>query len=162
MHVVTLCGSPQPRSSNEALLGTASAIAGEGTIVSSAPSPSSIPHFVPGDEGGGQVAALRSAIDTADAVLIASPEYAHSMPGSLKNALDWLVGSGELYGKPVAILCATPRFDGGERGREALAQTLRAQGAVVRHSASILVRHGGDPDAEAVAGVRAALDALAT
>jgi NAD(P)H-dependent FMN reductase len=44
-----------------------------------------------------------------DGVLISSPEYAHGVPGALKNALDWLVRSGELYQKPVALVNASLR-----------------------------------------------------
>lgn len=50
----------------------------------------------------------RGLSSVAEALLIASPEYAHEMPGVLKNALDWLVRSGEVYGKPVAVVCAAP------------------------------------------------------
>lgn len=50
------------------------------------------------------VAALRAALGAADAVLFCTPEYAGALPGSLKNLLDWSVGGGELYGKPVAWL----------------------------------------------------------
>ena len=46
---------------------------------------------------------LRTGVAGADLVLLATPEYAGGMPGSLKNALDWLVGSGELYDKDVAM-----------------------------------------------------------
>jgi len=41
--------------------------------------------------------------------LVSSPEYAHGVPGVLKNALDWLVSGGDLVGKPVALLNASPR-----------------------------------------------------
>ncbi len=53
------------------------------------------------------VMAGRSALASADAVLISSPEYAHGVPGVLKNALDWVVGSGEFVGKPVGVLNAS-------------------------------------------------------
>jgi NAD(P)H-dependent FMN reductase len=46
---------------------------------------------------------------SSDAVLISSPEYAHGVPGSLKNALDWLVRSGELYEKQLGLINVTPR-----------------------------------------------------
>jgi len=96
-----------------------------------------------------------------------SPEYAHSLAGSLKNALDWLVGSGELYGKPVAVLCWSPRQNGGVLGRQALEQTLRAQGATIVLSATVAVVAADKGAAEvrhpaAVEAVAAALAALSS
>lgn len=63
-----------------------------------------LPAFIPDEEipAPATVAALRRELATADAVVFCTPEYAGSIPGSLKNLLDWTVGSGELYGKPVA------------------------------------------------------------
>jgi NAD(P)H-dependent FMN reductase len=111
------------------------------------------------------VSELRAQVAAADGVLIASPEYAHSLPGVLKNALDWLVGTGELYEKPVAVLCASPRPTGGTYGREALERTLKAQGAVVVVSATVGVvaaDKGADEltDPGAVAAIAAAVQAL--
>ena len=101
-----------------------------------------VPHFNPDlpEPQGGAVAELRAELAGADAVLVATPEYAHGMPGSLKNALDWIVGSGELYGKPVAILSAAPGPERGANAREMLERTLSAQGAVVAVSATIHVK----------------------
>ena len=48
------------------------------------------------------------------------------MPGSLKNALDWLVSSGELWRKPVAVISASPSATGGEKAHAALCLTLTA------------------------------------
>jgi NAD(P)H-dependent FMN reductase/RimJ/RimL family protein N-acetyltransferase len=55
------------------------------------------------------IAALRTSIDKADAVIVSAPEYAHGLPGALKNALDWLVSGIELSGKPVALFNASAR-----------------------------------------------------
>jgi len=55
------------------------------------------------------VAKLREAINAADAVVIASPEYAHGVSAVIKNALDWMVGNESFVGKPVALLNAAPR-----------------------------------------------------
>jgi chromate reductase len=52
---------------------------------------------------------LRSEIGLSDGLLISSPEYAHGVPGSLKNALDWLVASVEFPGKAVALINTSPR-----------------------------------------------------
>ncbi len=54
------------------------------------------------------VAEWRIRLRNARAVLISSPEYAHGVPGSLKNALDWIVSSGEFVDKPVALLNPSP------------------------------------------------------
>ena len=63
-----------------------------------------LPAFMPDEDSPppAAVEALRRELASADAVVFCTPEYAGSLPGSLKNLLDWTVGSGELYGKPVA------------------------------------------------------------
>jgi chromate reductase, NAD(P)H dehydrogenase (quinone) len=70
------------------------------------------------------VARLRAALAAADAVVICTPEYAGTLPGSFKNLLDWTVGTADLYEKPVAsINVAHPgRGDGAQ---ETLASVLR-------------------------------------
>lgn len=161
MRVLAISGSLQARSSNTWLLLTAARVAPVGDEVVDARSVGELPHFNPDLESDGAspaVAELRSAIAAADAVLIASPEYAHSLPGALKNALDWIVGSGELYGKPVAIVSGSPREDGARYAREALEQTLRAQGAVIAVSQTVAV--ATDQAAEPNAGIGHAMSAV--
>ncbi len=71
-----------------------------------------LPAFNPDLDGDGvptAVARFRAALAEADAVLICCPEYAHGVPGAFKNALDWVVGSGELVDKPVGLVNASPR-----------------------------------------------------
>src|SRR5262249_52155744 len=77
------------------------------------------------------VRTFRSAIAASDAVLIAAPEYGHSLPGVLKNAIDWLIGSGELERKVVAITASVPSPERGRQGLAALRQTLGAPRAVI-------------------------------
>jgi chromate reductase len=88
-----------------------------------------------GDDPGEAVLALRAQIGAADAVLIAAPEYAGAIAGVVKNALDWIVGSGDLYGKPVALLSAGT--SGGVFARRDLMRTLSWQGAHVIASLGI-------------------------
>src|SRR5205823_6061916 len=64
-----------------------------------------------------------------DVVVVAAPEYAGALAGAVKNAFDWLVGSGELYRKPVAVVSAGT--SGGLHARRMMAQTLTWQGAYV-------------------------------
>ena len=93
-----------------------------------------LPFFNPELEASGvppPVESWRRALADSDAVLIASPEYGHSLPGVLKNAIDWVVGSGELDNKVVATTAAVPHGDRGRLGLQALGQTLRAVAAVV-------------------------------
>lgn len=98
-----------------------------------------LPAFVPGERTPpAAVAALRHRVDTADAVLFSTPEYAGSLPGSLKNLLDWLVDSGELQAKPVAWLSvAAPGEDDGARA--ALQTVLDHGNARVLRSACIRI-----------------------
>jgi len=80
------------------------------------------------------VASLRQLLIDADAVLISSPEYAHGVPGAMKNLLDWLVSTGELVAKPVALLNASPA--GGTYAQAALLETLRTMNWRVVEEAS--------------------------
>jgi NAD(P)H-dependent FMN reductase len=95
-----------------------------------------LPHFNPDLESKEppSVLDLRNRISNADAVLISSPEYAHGVPGVLKNALDWLVGSGEFGDKPVALLNAAPRAT---HAQASLTEILTTMAAHVVPEASI-------------------------
>jgi chromate reductase, NAD(P)H dehydrogenase (quinone) len=55
-----------------------------------------------------EIQRLRTAVRVSDAVIVSSPEYAHGIPGALKNALDWFVSSGELSNKPVVLWSTSP------------------------------------------------------
>jgi chromate reductase len=75
------------------------------------------------------IQALRKAIDDADGIVIASPEYNHSISGVLKNALDWAsrpYGAAKLTGKPVLTLTSSPAFTGGVRAQAHLNEILTA------------------------------------
>jgi chromate reductase len=77
-----------------------------------------LPAFVPGEQiSPGAVALLRHRVNAADAVLFSTPEYTGSLPGTLKNLLDWLADGGDLNGKPVAWLSVSAAGeDDGARG----------------------------------------------
>ena len=74
---------------------------------------------------------------TADGVIICTPEYAFGVPGSLKNALDWTVGSGSFEGKPLALITAST---GGQYAHGALQLILKnALGAHLSDDTSLLI-----------------------
>lgn len=103
-----------------------------------------LPHFNPDlDEDDVQaheaVRELRMELRAADAIIICTPEYARGVPGSLKNALDWVVSTGEFMSKPTAVISASPHPDGGTTARQSLMQTLQMMGAVIPDEASLSV-----------------------
>ncbi len=96
------------------------------------PSIGDLPHYNPDVDTEPPlpaVGAFRASLAAADGALIATPEYAHEMPGVLKNSLDWVVGSGELVDTPVAIMSAGG--GGGEYVLRVLAATLEVMSARV-------------------------------
>jgi len=129
LHILAVSGSLGASSKNLQLLHRAVERAPIDTTIEIADSIADLPHFDPETEANTAVTRWRAALRRSDAVLIASPEYAHSLPGSLKNAIDWVIGSGELWDKVVAITAATASAARGLRGLAALAVTLRAGGA---------------------------------
>ena len=68
---------------------------------------------------------LRKAIALSDAIIISTPEYAFEIPGVLKNALDWLVSSGEIVHKPVAIISASTSGMGGDKANIVLMNLVK-------------------------------------
>jgi NAD(P)H-dependent FMN reductase len=127
MRILAISGSVRRGSTNRKLLDRLAALAPASVTFDFFESLDALPHFNPDldEEGMVQPSAvqdLRSRVAVADAVVISSPEYAHGVPGSLKNALDWLVSAGELVSKPVVLLNAAPQ--GGEFAQRALAETL--------------------------------------
>ena len=148
MRVLGVCRSLQRNSSNAALLRTAVTVAPEGVELVLFDGLHELPFFDPDLEAAGVPAPVdrwRRELAQSDAVLIASPEYGHSLPGVLKNAIDWVIGSGELYRKVVAITAAVKDPRRGQRGLDALAQTLGAVDAVLVWSAPIVREGPGEP-----------------
>lgn len=116
-HLLTISGSLRAGSSNTALLAAVAQVAPAGLTVATYEALASLPAFNPDHEEAATplpsaVTRWRAELAAADAVLISTPEYAHGIPGSLKNALDWVVGGSELVGKPVGVInpSAASRF----------------------------------------------------
>lgn len=107
LRVLAIAGSLRARSSNKALLEAAARLAPARARVALFDGIGALPHFNPDldvEPAPAAVAEWRAALRGADAIFVSSPEYVHGVPGALKNALDWIVSSGELGGKPLALL----------------------------------------------------------
>jgi NAD(P)H-dependent FMN reductase len=112
IRILAISGSLRAKSSNTTLVRAAANIASSKDMLMTVyDALGELPHFNPDLEGAepSSVIQFREALQNCHGVLISSPEYAHGVPGVLKNALDWIVGSGELVDKPVALLNASPR-----------------------------------------------------
>ena len=169
--ILAISGSVRARSSNGALLRAAEKLAPQGMTFTYYEGLDALPHFNPdldaeGAEPPPAVAALRAAFAAADGFVLSSPEYAHGVPGSLKNALDWLVSSGEQIGKPLILLNASP--NSGQHAQAALLEILKVMSANVLEEASLTrpflhAKPGaeGELTAEDAQLVRASLEALA-
>jgi chromate reductase, NAD(P)H dehydrogenase (quinone) len=135
--ILAISGSLRRDSLNSAALRAAARVAARsGLEIAIDASPATLPHFSPDLEAEppGAVLRFRRACESADAILLAVPEYAYGIPGTFKNALDWTVGSGSLYQKPIAILSIAPRGRG-TRVTGALDAVFIALDADVAHHA---------------------------
>lgn len=128
MRILALCGSLRERSVSAALLRATQALAAEHVEVAIFPALGQLPLFNPDIEVHAPAPVRRfwDAVSAADAILIASPEYAHGVTGTMKNALDWLVGHVPFAYKPVAVL--NPSFQS-HHADDALKETLRTMAA---------------------------------
>jgi chromate reductase len=133
LRILAISGSLRAHSSNAALVRAAAALAPAGMEFGFYEEQmGNLPLFNPDLDGEGAVPPpavneFRGLLGAADGVLISCPEYAHGIPGALKNALDWIVSSGELEGKPVVLIVASP--SGGQWAQASLTPTLEVMGA---------------------------------
>jgi len=168
VRILAISGSLRAVSSNTELLRAAALLAPTGVEVELYAGLGDLPHFNPDVEDADlpAVADLRARVAAADGLLICSPEYAHGVPGSLKNMLDWLVGGSEFWNKPVALFNASP---GSIHAQAQLAETIRTMaGRLVDDAILAVPLRGRELDAAAIAAdpalaepIRAALAAFA-
>jgi chromate reductase, NAD(P)H dehydrogenase (quinone) len=131
MRILGVCGSISSQSANLDLLKKAHEIAPARVEVQIFGGIGALPWFNTDLERDGSLVPIevrqwRHLLRDADALLIASPEYGHSLTGVLKNAIDWVIGTGELEQKIIGITASVPGRDRGLRGLEALRVTLGA------------------------------------
>lgn len=103
-----------------------------------------LPHFNPDLDAGGPPAAVekfRALIENADGVLIATPEYVFSLPGSLKNALEWTVSTVVFSEKPAAFIIAAAS---GEKAFESLDLILQTIGARTGENSKLIIKAAKD------------------
>src|SRR4051812_24945534 len=136
MKVLGLSGSLRSGSHNSRLLRAAADLLPPGAELVAYEGLKTIPPYDKDDEAAGHEAvdALRAAIEDADAVLVATPEYNHSLPGQLKNALDWISrprAESPLIGKPAAVIGASTGMFGAVWAQAEARKVLEAIGARV-------------------------------
>jgi len=133
MKILAISGSLREASTNTAILKNLQKLAPENLEIEAYFQAGELPHFSPDIDREGAyeaVETLRNLVKNSDGVIICTPEYAFGVPGSLKNALDWLVSSGEFNEKPVAAISASPLYSGGDKAMASLNLTLTALGTI--------------------------------
>jgi len=129
-------GSLRRASLSRAAARAALGLVPDGVAAALLPNPGTLPLFNQDilDDGMPEpVRAMVAAVASVDAVLIVTPEYNWSIPGGLKNAIDWLSRSNPnpLAHKPVAIWSVSPGMLGGARVHESLRHTLLSQDMLI-------------------------------
>jgi NAD(P)H-dependent FMN reductase len=132
--ILGVSGSLRAVSSHTQLLRDAAALCPRGAGLALYDGLASLPAFNPDHDAAEDLPAVqdwRRALRECSALLICTPEYAHGIPGALKNALDWVVGSGELVDKPVGLITATAFSREGSWLERSLLEILRTMNAKV-------------------------------
>jgi chromate reductase len=137
MKIIAISGSLRAASLNTSVLHAARRLAPAGVEIELFEGIGNLPFFNSDLEAEclpQEIARFRTVIGTADGLLVSSPEYARGVSGVMKNALDWLVGSHEFPGKPVALINTSPRAT---HALASLTITLETMSALLVKDASI-------------------------
>jgi chromate reductase, NAD(P)H dehydrogenase (quinone) len=171
MRILAISGSLRAGSHNTDLLQAAAAAAPDGVDVLLYDGLKEIPPYdadddVPGDQPVA-VQRLKAALDSADALLIATPEYNSSIPGALKNALDWVsrpLTESPVRNKPAAVLSSSTGMFGGVWAAAETRKVLSALGARTLEDTIAVAkadeRLADGVDAELLLELRDVVDAL--
>ncbi|MET2830137.1 NADPH-dependent FMN reductase [Mesorhizobium shangrilense] len=139
LNIIAISGSLRVASTNSALVAALARNAPPGCQVTVYDRLGHLPIFNPDDEGERtppEAALLIDAVTNADGVIVSCPEYAHGVPGGLKNALDWLVSRDAAVGKPAMLVHASPRS---LFARSALAEIIRTMSFALYDGAELEV-----------------------
>ncbi len=137
--ILGICGSTRKQSSNLSLLKAIGTIAGDRFTLQLFEGLAALPQFNPDDDtefAVPQVKAFRDQVAGADGIIVCTPEYAMGVPGSLKNALDWVVSTSSFSGKPVMAITASLS---GQKAHLSLLETLRVIEAVVPEQLQLVI-----------------------
>lgn len=138
--IAAISGSLKSTSSNTAILHAMAQFTNDQTEFIIFDDLEQIPPFNPEKEAGNEtVQKLRGLLKKADGFIISTPEYAFGVSGVLKNALDWLVSSGELNEKPAIAISASPMYLGGDKALASLLLTLGALGTKMDANSSLSI-----------------------
>jgi NAD(P)H-dependent FMN reductase len=137
--VIAISGSARKNSANLRLIKAIDELTKEKFDTTVFEGLTELPHFNPdldNDNPPEPVNNFRQLVKSSDGILICTPEYAMGVPGTLKNALDWTVSSGEFSGKPVALITASTS---GLKAHESLLDTLQVIDARINEGTQYLI-----------------------
>lgn len=123
--IAAISGSTRQESTNHKLIKAIAQLSKEKLDIQLFDGIASLPHFNPDYINGNvpePVIQFRQLLNDADGIIICTPEYAHGVPGTLKNAIDWTVATNEFSNKPTMLITASTD---GKNGHLALLETLR-------------------------------------
>ncbi len=138
--ILAISGSTRKHSSNEKILAFVATYYSERLEVDLYTEIAQLPHFTSdADESHlpNSVQNLRDRIEWADGVLFCSPEYVFSLPGSLKNAIEWTVSTTLFSNKPVGIIIAATS---GEKALESLQLIMTTIESIINEESTVLIK----------------------
>ncbi len=138
--ILAICGSTKTNSTNELILRQIAKLYGESFDFEIHLNIADLPHFNPdldNDEVPDSVKEFREYIEKADGVIISTPEYVFSLPGSLKNAIEWTVSTTIFFDKPTAFIIAAAS---GEKAFDSLELILQTIGANVSEHSKLIIK----------------------
>lgn len=138
-NILAISGSLRAKSTNLTIIENIARMFADKINVTIYQGLANLPHFNPDLEAGApvpEVEDFRRRIREADGVLICTPEYVFSIPGALKNALEWTVGTSDFAGRPAALITASSL---GEKTHESLFLVLKTIEAKIAENTALLI-----------------------